>query len=40
MNKANFTLEYTAPCAAFGEQEIILIHLSGREDEGGIIAKY
>lgn len=32
MDKVNPTLEYTAPCTAFGDQEIILISPPGRDD--------
>jgi len=31
----NPTLEYTAPYGLFGDQEIILIPLQGRDDEAG-----
>ena len=40
MDKVNHTLEYTAPCAAFGEQEIILIPHPRRDNEDVVIVKY
>jgi hypothetical protein len=33
------TLEYTAPYGLFGDQEILLITLSGRDDEVGVLDK-
>jgi len=35
-DKVNPTLEYTAPYGLFGDQEIILIPLQGRDDETGV----
>jgi hypothetical protein len=38
--KVNLTLEYTAPYGLFGDQEIILIPLQGRDDEAGDMDKF
>ena len=37
MEKVNPTLEYTAPCAALGEQDLFLNPLPGRDDGVGVI---
>ena len=39
-DELNPTLEYTVPYGLFGDQEIILIPLQGRDDEAGDMDKF